>query len=632
MRCPLVFAAACWPVIAAGSVPAADDLTEMSLVDLASVEVTSVSKSSEALQRAAATIFVITHEDIARSGATNIPEALRLAPNLLVTQTGASSWTIAARGFGGNTSAQNFSNKLLMLIDGRSVYTPLFSGIYADTLDVLLEDVERIEVISGAGATLWGANAMNGVVNVITRPSDLSQGSFADVVGGSDVQSAALRGGYRLSGDATLRAYAQEFHRGALEFADGTTAHDGWSKGQGGFRSDWSTESDSLTVQGDWYRGSLQNAGQSDGLLEGGNLLARYSHRAQNSQFEAQLYYDDSEQFGPAGGGGFVVHTTDLSLQETLDLGSRQHLVLGGGMRLYAYGITNTASLLFEPPSHNLTLSNAFLEDNVALADRVNLMVGVKLEDDPFSGWVPLPDARLSFALDQHSTLWAAASRAIRSPTPFDDEVVEKIGPVTFLAADTRFRPETVNAYEVGLRAQPLGELSFSISGFYNAYDDLRSVDPDPATGFLPLRWGNSLSGHSSGVDAWAGWQPASWWRLSPGLSWVRERLHFEPGARELLGVSQAADDPSWHASLTSSMNLPHRLTFDATYRHVAALPDPALRGYDAFDLRLGWRPAKGMEFSLSGVNLLHDRHLESPPPAGEVVLRGIRAEARFRF
>src|ERR1700691_598837 len=237
-----------WGVEAAAE--SSEDLTRLSLQDLANLEVTSVSKAAEGLQKAPASIYVITHDDIMRSGVTSLMEALRLAPNLLVTQVSANSYTIAARGFGGNPQAQNFSNKLLMLIDGRSVYTPLYSGIYSDAQDVLLEDVDRIEVISGVGATLWGANAMNGVINIITRASYLTQGSFVDAAAGNQVQELGARYGDRINGDATFRAYGFEFHRGAMELADGTTAHDGWSKGQGGFRTDWSTSRESMTVQG----------------------------------------------------------------------------------------------------------------------------------------------------------------------------------------------------------------------------------------------------------------------------------------------------------------------------------------------------------------------------------------------
>jgi iron complex outermembrane receptor protein len=621
-----------WAEIAFAEAAAPDDLTQMSLADLAKIEVTSVSKTSEVLQRAPAAIYVISHDDIERSGVTSVPEALRLAPNLLVTQTSSSAYVISARGFGGNPNSQNFSNKLLILIDGRSVYTPLYSGLYANTLDVMLEDIDRIEVISGVGATLWGANAMNGVINIITRTSYLTQGSFVDAGGGNQDQFGGARYGGRINADTTFRVYGFGFDRGAMELADGSSAHDGWSKGQAGFRADWTTEHDSMTVQGDFYRGTENILDNSDGSLLGGNLVTRYQHHGTIADTQAQAYIDQTEQFGPAGGSAFVVHTYDFELQQAIAAGSRNRVVWGGGERLYSYGITNTATLLFEPQHHDLTLGNVFIQDTITLTNTLSAVFGVKLEDDPFSGWTPLPDGRLSWAIADHATVWAAASRAIRSPTPFDTEVIEKVGTTTFLEANAQFRPEEVRAYELGSRLQPSVDTSLSVAAFYNVYNDLRTVDPSASTGFLPLYWGNSMRGDTFGVDAWASWQLTDWWRLSPGVTWVRERLAFKPGAIELLGVGQAADDPSSHASFTSSMSLPHRLGFDASFRYVGALPDPALPHYYDLDARLGWQASPAVELSIRGSHLLHERHWEFPAPSGEQITRAVIAEARFKF
>ncbi len=617
--------------MAVGDTSTPDDLTQMSLADLAKIEVTSVSKTSEVLQRAPATIFVISHDDIERSGVTSVPEALRLAPNLLVTQTSSSAYVISARGFSGNPSSQNFSNKLLILIDGRSVYTPLFSGIYANTLDVMLEDIDRIEVISGVGATLWGANAMNGVINIITRTSYLTQGSFIDAGGGNQEQLGGARYGERINPDTTFRVYGFGFHRGAMELADGSSAHDGWSKGQAGFRADWSTERDSVTVQGDVYRGTENTLDNSDGSLLGANLVARYQHHGAITDTQAQVYIDQTEQFGPAGGTAFVVHTYDIELQQAIAAGSRNRVVWGGGERLYSYGITNTATFLFEPPHRDLALGDMFVQDTISLTSALSAVLGVKLEDDPFSGWAPLPDARLSWAIADHATLWAAASRAIRSPTPFDTEVIEKLGTVTYLAANTQFHPEEVRAYELGSRLQPSADVSLTVAAFYDVYDDLRTVDPAPVT-VLPLYWGNSMRGDTFGVDAWANWQLTDWWRLSPGVSWVRERLAFKAGANQLLGVGQAADDPSSHASLTSSMSFPRHFSFDASFRYVGALPGPALPHYYDLDARLAWQASRAVELSIRGSNLLHTRHFELPATAGEQITRSVIAEARLKF
>ena len=606
------------------------DLTAMSLADLAKVEVTSVSKTNEALQRAPAAIYVISHDDIVRSGVTSVPEALRLAPNLLVTQTSSSAYVISARGLGGNPTAQNFSNKLLILIDGRSVYTPLYSGIYADTLDVLLEDVDRIEVISGVGATLWGANAMNGVINIITRSAYLTKGTYVDAGAGNQQQFGDARYGAGAGPDGALRVYGFGFHRDAMQLPDASGAGDGWSKGQGGFRSDWGLEQDTLTVQGDFYRATEGTLNGLDGTLLGANLVGRYEHHDAQSDLQVQAYIDQSEQAGPAGTGGFIVHTYDIALQDALTLGGRNRIIWGAGERLYTYGITSETELLFVPDHHALTLANVFLQDTISLASALNFTLGLKAEDDPFAGWAPLPDLRLSWAINDHVATWVAASRAIRAPTPFDTDVVEKSGPTVFLQGNRGFRPEEVRAYEIGSRAQPSESVSLSIAGFYNVYDDLRTIETASATTFLPLYWGNLMRGDTFGLDAWANWQVTDWWRLSPGATWVRERLAFAPGASGLLGLGQAGDDPSSHASLVSSMNLPHRLTLDATLRYVGALPGPVLPHYTELDARLGWRMNQKAEFSLRGANLLHARHYELPAPDGEQITRSVIAEARF--
>jgi iron complex outermembrane receptor protein len=613
-----------------------EDLTRLSLQDLANLEVTSVSKATEGLRRASASIYVITHDEIMRSGATSLMEALRLAPNLLVTQVSATSYVISARGLSGNPQAQNFSNKLLMLIDGRSVYTPLYSGIYSDAQDVLLEDVDRIEIISGPGATLWGANAMNGVINVITRASYLTQGTFIDAAAGNQEQDLSARYGGRTDGALSYRAYALGFHRAADMLPDGASANDGWTKGQSGFRSDWSTDQDSATVQGDVYRAAEQEFMSTDGSIAGANLLGRYQHRTDHSDLQVQTYVDQTERFGPGPeGGAFVLHTYDLEIQQSIQAGSHQRIVLGGGERVNSYAITNQAELLFEPPRRNLTLGNIFVQDTLSLSRSLDVTAGFKMEDDPYWGWTPLPDVRASWLLSDHAALWASASQAIRAPTPFDDDIVEKIGPALALSGNKYFRPERVTDYETGTRIEVSTAVSFSLAAFYNDYDDLRTVEPASATQFFPLSWGNLMKGDTYGVEGWANWQIADWWRLSPGFTALREQLRFKPGASGLLGTTQAGDDPSSHADVKSSMDLSHRVVVDATLRYVGALPSPALPHYCELNGRVGWRASDLWDLSVNALNLLHARHYEfSPAPGagGEGIYRSVMAEARLRF
>lgn len=611
----------------------------MSLKDLTNVEVTSVSKTAEPLSRAPAAVYVITHDMIVRSGATSIPEVLRLAPNLEVRQLTSTTYAITARGFGGNQADQNFSNKLLVLIDGRSVYNPLFSGVYWDAQTVLLQDVDRIEIISGPGATLWGANAMNGVINIITRPAYLTQGTFASAGAGNQEQAADVRDGGKINEETAYRVYGIGFRREAFELPGGASAQDPWRSGQAGFRVDSSLAADSLTVQGDAYHSVEDEPGSPGGLVTGANVLGRWQHHTAHSDLQLQGYFDDTQRGVPNGGAGFVLHTYDVELQQSLDAGAANRLVWGAGERLNQYELRSVpgpaTSLLFVPTRRALTLGNVFAQDTWSIVPTLSFTAGIKEEDDPFSGWAFQPDARLSWMATPTTELWGAVSRAIRAPTPFDEDVEEKVGPVLFLTGNRDFKPERVTAYEVGYRGQVGQILSLSASVFYNHYDDLRTINVGPATGpaapfGLPLSWGNDLEGNTYGVETWADVQITDWWRLSPGFRSFHEDLRFKPGYVPIVGISQAGDDPSAQGFLTSSLDLGSRITFDASLRYVNALPDPALPGYYEMTARLGWRVKPNLELALSGANLLHARHIEYPSPDGEAIPRSGMLEVRW--
>ena len=608
----------------------------MSLEDLTNVEVTSVSKTAEPLSQAPAAIYVITHDEIIRSGAANIAEALRLAPNLEVRRITSTDYAVTARGFGGNQADQNFSNKLLVLIDGRSVYSPLYSGVYFDAQTVLLEDVDRIEIISGPGATLWGANAMNGVINIITRPAYLTKGTFVSVGVGNQGQHAGVRHGGQMNDETSYRVYGLGFRQGALQAPDGASARDPWWNAQAGFRIDSSFAADSLTFQGDTYHAIEDQPDGQTQLVTGGNVLGRWQHHTARSDVQLQAYFDDTERDAAGGGAGFVLHTFDVEAQQSLALGATNRFVWGAGERLNMYEIRDSvgpaSSLLFSPTSRALTLGNVFAQDTWTVVPALSLIGGVKLEDDPYSGWAFQPNARLSWMATSTTQIWAAVSRAIRSPTPFDEDVGEKLGSTLYLTGNRAFRPERLTAYEVGYRGQPAAVVSLSASVFYNRYDDLRTVNLGPPPHAIPLYWGNDMKGNTWGVEAWADVQITDWWRLSPGLRTLHEDLSFKPGYVPIVGVSQAGDDPSAQGFLTSSMDFGSRLTFDASLRYVNALPDPALRGYYELGARVGWRLSPELELSLSGQNLLHARHLEYPSPSGEAVPRSGMLEIRWGF
>ena len=637
-----MFAAA---LSAAAAIPACaqqfasvEDLSKLSIEDLTNLKITSVSKTPESLSDAAAAIYVISGEDIRRSGATSIPEMLRLAPNLQVAQTSPSNYIITARGFSGNSAAQNFSDKLLVLIDGRSVYNPLFSGMYWDMQDVQPEDIERIEVISGPGATLWGANAVNGVINIVTRKSSDTQGGTLELGAGNQQASASLQYGGKLSDDLAYRLYAKTFRDSSFETSSGASAQDGWSKPQGGFRLDWTPPGNQLTLQGDLYNGREHALGAPDQLISGGNLQANWQHEfGSGSSLQVLAYYDEVRRAPDDRNGEFTLNTYDIEIQHNFALGSWNNIVWGAGERITDYAITDqlssVSSLLFVPPRGQLNLTDAFVQDQLSLAENLDLILGIKLEDDPFSGISPMPNARVSWRVSDSTMLWAAASRAIRSPTPFDTDVVEKLGTSVLLTGNPDFLPEKLTAYEIGYRGQLSPRVSVSISAFDSEYDDLKSIEFSPLGGFpqFPIHWGNMMAGRVFGVEAWGNYLAADWWRLSAGFNIQSESLRFKPGASGLLGLAQAGDDPHHQASLRSSMDLSDRITFDADVRYVGTLPNPNVPAYVELNARLGWAISDSVELSLSGFNLLHGHHLEFAAPSDEVK-RSLFIDTRWKF
>jgi iron complex outermembrane receptor protein len=604
----------------------------LSIEELGEIQVTSVSKRAEPVREAPSAIYVITHDDIVRSGARTIPEILRLAPNLYVAQTAASEYVVTARGFSGNAEAQSFSNKLLVLIDGRSIYTPLYSGVYWNMQDVLPADIERIEVISGPGATLWGANAVNGVINITTRKSSDTQGGLLEASADDRERAVGLRYGGRLGDDLTYRLYARSVRTDSTETRAGVSRADDASREQGGFRLDWTpTASDVLTFQGDAYDGSVDKLNTLGDDIEGQNLLARWTRSAPNgSKLQVQAYYDRTQRASKSSRGeGFTFDTYDIDIQHSFDLGARHALVWGGGFRRNHYEIIGAPTFYFVPLSRDLNLTNLFVQDSISITDKTRLIVGLKVEDGPYLDPEILPSARLSWAPNDTAMVWAAASRAVRSPTPFDRDVVEIFGGAPFLAGNANFQSEKLTAYEVGTRITATSNVSFSVSAYYNVYDDLRSIEFDPVT-TLPLRWGNRMEGHTQGVEAWGEYRAASWWRLTGGYAWLDKHLTFEPGSSAVLGLKQAGDDPEHQASIRSSMDLRGGVTLDAALRYVSVLPDPRVPSYVDFDARIAWSITDRAQLSISGRNLLHDRRPEFPD--GPAISRSVSAGLQWRF
>ena len=579
---------------------ATSELTELSLEELMNVEVTSVSKKPERLSDAAAAVYVITREDIRRSGATSIPEILRLAPNLQVARVDSSQYAITARGFNSTTA-----NKLLVLIDGRSVYTPLFSGVFWDVQDTLIEDIERIEVISGPGGTLWGSNAVNGVLNIITRHSQDTTGALVSLGEGTEERGAGVRYGAKLGEDATLRVYGKGFNRDNTVTGDGTGVQDAWKKGQVGFRTDWGRGSDALTLQGDGYTGTIAQVGDNKSI-SGANLLARWNRTLQDgSALQVQGYFDRTRRVFP-GTFGELLDTYDIEAQHRFQLGASQEIVWGGGYRLMHDAVTNSAVLAFLPNVRVLRLANGFLQDSIALHERLHLTLGAKLESNSYTGLEVQPNARLAWKFRDDALLWSAVSRVVRTPSRLDRDFFV---PGQF-AGGPDFKSEKLIAYEIGYRAQPVPNASLSIATFYNVYDDLRSIEPGPG-GAPPFVLSNKMEGYTYGVETWGSYRVLDWWRLSAGYNYLKEKLGFKADSHDTFGVQAAGNDPAHQFSARSAMNLPYDLELDFALRWIDRLPAPNVPSYVALDARLGWHVSKNTELSLAGYNLTDRRHPE---------------------
>jgi iron complex outermembrane receptor protein len=612
--------------------PSISELGQLSIEQLADLPVTSVAKRAEPLGQAPAAIYVITHEEIERSGALTLPEMLRLAPNLQVFQTSGSNYVVTARGFSGNQAAQSFTNQLLVMIDGRSVYTPLYSGVYWDMQDVLPADVDRIEVISGPGAALWGANAVNGVINIITRKASDTQGLRLDAGSGSQATAWDARYGGKLGDRFAYRLYFRDYAARDTVTVAGLGADDHWQRQQAGFRLDWTpTAADAVTLEGDGYQGTEAAPASADERILGRNLTGRWTRDLSGfGSLQVQAYYDHTERGAVASSGDFWLDTWDIDAQHSFAIG-RNAVVWGGGGRFSRYRIDGTESLLFSPASRDLNLGNLFVQDTVSITDKARVTLGLKLEDDPYSGLSILPNLRASYTLDGGALLWAAVSRAVRSPTPFDRDVIEKVGSAVFLTGNSDFDPVSLTAYETGVRSELGTRASLSASIYYNVYGDIRSIETTPVT-FTPLYWGNRIQGQTWGLEAWADYRVADWWRLGAGVNLMGERFRFKPGASGLLGLSQVGDDPGQTAKLTSSMTLPHRVTVDASLRYYSALPDPGVPAYADASARISWAMTDRLRVAVSGENLLNPQHEEFPAPGADAAPRSVFVSLSWGF
>ena len=645
----------CFLSIACGTLLAADpqpNLKQLTLEQLMDVEITSVAKKEQRVGDTAAAIYVITQEEIRRSGVTSIPEALRLAPGVTVSRINSNQWAIGVRGFG-----TELSRSVLVLIDGRSVYAPLFAGVYWDIQDTMLEDIDRIEVIRGPGGTIWGANAVNGVINIITKDAKDTQGLLVNGGGGTEERNfLGARYGWKIGDDISARVYAKGFRRDA-QFTPHVSDFDSWQKGQGGFRTDWDLNKDNnLTIQGDLYEGNsglrqliskftapFSKIVTKDADVSGMNLLGRWRRTlSETSDLTLQAYYDRTFHREPR----FQEerNTVDFDFQHRFRLTAQQELIWGLGYR-YSRGDTDSLpTVIISPQNRGDNLFSAFIQDEVRFfQDAVRLTMGSKFEHNDYSGFEFQPSARVLWKVAEQHSLWASVSRAVRTPTRVDEDIAVSSAPFPGLPLFTRilgnkdFKPEKVIAYELGYRVQPTERFFVDLAAFYNHYDDLLSADvgtlfvEPPGLFILPFKFNNRFKAAAYGGELAADWRWLDWWRWRFSYSRLHINLTKKRGNTDL-ATEQTTEgsSPQNQVAVTAFIDLPGNFQFDGSFRYIDSLPAQSVGRYFNLDLRLGWHATKNLELSLVGQNLLQGHHAEWS--GGTQIQRGVYTKAEWRW
>ena len=575
-----------------------DDLLNLPIESLMKLTVTSVSKKPQQLTNAAAAVFVISEEDIRRSGATTIADALRMVPGIQVARVDSSKWAVTARGLN-----SRFANKLLVLQDGRSLYTPLFSGVYWEVQDTALEDIERIEVIRGPGAALWGANAVNGVINIITKSAEETKGGLVSAGGGTfESRFATLRYGTSVGDASFLRLYGKHNEHAAGLDTNGNETNDSWNMTRGGFRLDSNLSNrDTVTFQGDYYDGRMKETYRlytlptisdpnythdfnTNSGASGGNILARWQRTLPSTgNLSLQLYYDHNER-------NMLVlpqkfDTVDLDFQHRFSLLDNQDVVWGIGYRFSRDKVSNTSTIDFQNEQKDHNLVSAFLHDEITLAPgKLALMLGSRFENNDYSGFEVQPNVRLLWTPTGQQSVWGSVSRAVRTPSRGEQDLHYHIltapqsplgnVPTRFDYIGNRdFKSEELLAYEIGYRVEPLSRLTFDVAAYYNVYTHLRVVTPgtpDLTNAVIPLVVSNDMHGNSQGAELSAEWSPVTWWRIQAAYSYQLLTMHLEGNSVDTVNKGNAErSTPRHQYSLRSGFDLGRQVTVDLWLRGV---------------------------------------------------------------
>jgi iron complex outermembrane receptor protein len=642
------------------------DLTQKSLEDLMNIQVTSVSKREQTTSQAAAAVFVISREDIRRSGALNIPDLLRMVPGLDVAQIDASKWAISARGFNGQ-----YSNLLLVLIDGRAVYNPIFAGVFWDSQNVALDTIERIEVIRGPGAAVWGSNAANGVINIITRSADDTQGGYIVAgAGNASTGPASIGYGGKVPGIGVYRVYGQGFQYNSLPTFAGLDGQDDWRLIHGGFRTDSAlTAKDSLTTEGEAYTGnggeftltplSLQPPVTATVALRdrysGWNTLTRWNRTiSSRSDTSLQFYFDRTNRGDTTYALG--LNTFDIDFQHHILWGARQDIVWGLGYRVSSDHTSPTLRIVFTPNDRVTQLFSSFVQDEITIRpDRLHLSLGARVEHNSYTDFDFQPSARLAWTPDSKNMFWTAVSGAERTPSRSDSDIrvnyAALSGPgnlpiLVSILGNPNFRNERLTAFEVGYRNAWTTKFSVDSTIFYNRYRDVDSVEPgatgietnpEPAHLLVPSYLGNGLHGETHGIELFANWKVTSFWSMSPGYSFISMHMHPFAGSQDFTDSSgDEGGAPDHQAQLRSTVSLPWNLQWNASANFVNRLPAVSIPSYTRLDTNLLWKAGERVSVSVAGQNLLKNLHPEFAGPSSSVqsglMRRGAYAKITWSF
>lgn len=626
-----------------GKAARGQSIKTMSLEELGNIEVTAQSKEPEQVWRTPAAIAVLTQEDIRRLGATNIPELLRMLPGVFVGTVNSNQWAVGVRGF-----TSNFSKSLLVLIDGRSVYTPLFGGVYWHVQDLVLEDIERIEVIRGPGGTVWGQNAVNGVINIITKKSDATRGALSTTVAGNlELYNGEARWGGAVGKDFTYRVFGKGFLRGPEIHPDGDN-YDAWHMMRGGFRTDWTDhKDDTLTVQGDIYQGiTPRRVGlvDTEDPVSGGDVLGRWSHDFLNgSNFYVQGYIDRTNREGLVGGIRQITFNLDGVVK--LEAGTRNTLVMGVNYRSNPTQFTQHESGVdFLPHEQNYLLYSLYGQDEIKIIPkRLSLTLGVKEEHNPFTGWEVQPSARLLFRASEHQTVWASISRAVRIPSQLEEDF-RLTAPITptlelLVGGNKNFETETLLGYEAGYRQLITSNFYIDVAGFFNEYRQLQGMLPavianDPVVNepAYTILYGNTVQGSTRGIEFAPDWKVTSRWRLGGAYSLLRYNLKSRPGFNDTASMAgYRGSTPLNMIAVQSRIDLGKAFEFDQSLRHCGSLPAQMVPQYTTADLRLGWHRGS-VDLSVNGRDLIDEGHTEFAAGDNQVPTLGIRRSVFGKF